>query len=1028
MHLVDKEERLIKIIQENKCAMLAFTATPWVEKLSVYELFGFRDLHDTSPDSVKNKKQNPVSPYPIRMAIEDGFNSPVVTMVYHPEKTVNFKIGSNNEISEKERVVLISLYFKMMASIYLNDGDPVSKKKFRGLQGIMFCVSVKHAQEMSKIFNEFDVDVAQVKKLAEDMQRNDKTMTEEQALLMAKRKIRHDLIHPTHRLRNAYRDNIKKEMLDNFNKKHSSDQVLTTEIQNQMDAKASSEAERTFCIAEAIYAQTQVHRDMSKEKYTAIIRRYKMGGILLLTNAMKLTEGFNHPELSLVINARPSNSRKLKTQCVGRGLRLSLDKIPHKICYNIDIAWNKSQKLAYFHQIIRDEADAPCFSLGAVEKNRVLQAKLDASLGIQYEQTSIHFPDAVAIKYVQTESNASSLQFASISKARNKKRTTSRLNNKVSMQNTTMTIEDCIVAIKASSEKLKKTVKLMQVLAKSNDISIEDVKISDDDPKLNQKEDPSSAIAIVNDIMDSKDEAEVVHVKQTLRGSIVVPILESMDIAVSEMSRVRNLFVSKHQILTDNNSEDSNDDNKVQTEGATSSSAAQSHDKINTKSSSETEITEASDTAMMCQKLNDITTRLDMMRNRLKEIIDNAIAGHTIDGVSTSVNKMKFQSELQNVKESMLSMQKEFDALAIELNIKSMALSATFSRTKNRHYHKVKLIPTSKKRRRELDAEALEKVKQHTSEKTNLKKQKIIGFLNGATIPKTLLGLLDYVSSSRYFTKGFRYGATAIAMQMIENNPNVLKERDDLTGDSILHRVIQKHSDTALFEVLLTHYKCDINLANNIGETPIFNLIRRGADADELAFCIKHGANINKINATNETVLDVAINHCVDKPQLIMNVGFLIAFGATFDAALSSKYSVSPNISALLKLENITNKNIRFLDGSSLLQNLLDYKHATNLLLQYDVTPSFSFKNEDELTLLHVLAKERELSILEMYAAYFKRKVNASPNLEDLLSLQTNRGCTPLHLATEINFSLRYIAGMLQLVSAKSLSIRDLKV
>lgn len=52
-----------------------------------------------------------------------------------------------------------------------------------------------------------------------------------------------------------------------------------------------------------------------------ILRRFADGDIRVVTNAQVLTEGFDVPEVSCILMARPTKSRALYQQAVGRGLR-----------------------------------------------------------------------------------------------------------------------------------------------------------------------------------------------------------------------------------------------------------------------------------------------------------------------------------------------------------------------------------------------------------------------------------------------------------------------------------------------------------------------------------------------------------------------------------------------------------------------------------------------------------------------------------------------------------------------------------
>lgn len=81
-----------------------------------------------------------------------------------------------------------------------------------------------------------------------------------------------------------------------------------------------------------------------------ILWKYESGEIKVLVNVMLLTEGVDLPRTSCIIMARPTKSRGLFKQCLGRGLRLYTDPITGEsksCCVFIDITDNyKLQTLA----------------------------------------------------------------------------------------------------------------------------------------------------------------------------------------------------------------------------------------------------------------------------------------------------------------------------------------------------------------------------------------------------------------------------------------------------------------------------------------------------------------------------------------------------------------------------------------------------------------------------------------------------------------------------------------------------------
>lgn len=90
---------------------------------------------------------------------------------------------------------------------------------------------------------------------------------------------------------------------------------------------------------------------MKTMQKTSILNAFHEGEISTLCNCQLLTEGFDEPSINGIIIARPTRSRSLFTQMVGRGLRIFTGK---KNCKIIDIVDNH-RNLAGFNCLITDE-------------------------------------------------------------------------------------------------------------------------------------------------------------------------------------------------------------------------------------------------------------------------------------------------------------------------------------------------------------------------------------------------------------------------------------------------------------------------------------------------------------------------------------------------------------------------------------------------------------------------------------------------------------------------------------------------
>lgn len=88
----------------------------------------------------------------------------------------------------------------------------------------------------------------------------------------------------------------------------------------------SSAYEFADAFSDAGFKAEVVHGALPKHERRAILRRYAEGVTQVLCNAMVLTEGFDAPATSCIIVARPTKSKPLFQQMVGRGLRVDPEK------------------------------------------------------------------------------------------------------------------------------------------------------------------------------------------------------------------------------------------------------------------------------------------------------------------------------------------------------------------------------------------------------------------------------------------------------------------------------------------------------------------------------------------------------------------------------------------------------------------------------------------------------------------------------------------------------------------------------
>lgn len=96
-----------------------------------------------------------------------------------------------------------------------------------------------------------------------------------------------------------------------------------------------------------------IHGKMNKKIRQSIIKKYKNNDITVLTNCQLLTEGFDEPSIECIIIARPTASKALYCQMIGRGLRKTESK---KICYLYELTDNNF-KICTFNVLCGKESE-----------------------------------------------------------------------------------------------------------------------------------------------------------------------------------------------------------------------------------------------------------------------------------------------------------------------------------------------------------------------------------------------------------------------------------------------------------------------------------------------------------------------------------------------------------------------------------------------------------------------------------------------------------------------------------------------
>lgn len=113
---------------------------------------------------------------------------------------------------------------------------------------------------------------------------------------------------------------------------------------------------------------------MNDTQRASILSAFRSGEVSVLCNCQLLTEGFDEPSIDGIILARPTSSRSLFTQMIGRGLRLFPGK---KNCKVIDVVDNhKLQAVAGFTSILTDENDSNIDHIDSFKSIRDIESHL----------------------------------------------------------------------------------------------------------------------------------------------------------------------------------------------------------------------------------------------------------------------------------------------------------------------------------------------------------------------------------------------------------------------------------------------------------------------------------------------------------------------------------------------------------------------------------------------------------------------------------------------------------------------------
>lgn len=132
---------------------------------------------------------------------------------------------------------------------------------------------------------------------------------------------------------------------------------------------------------------------MDSAQRATILKAFREGNISVLTNCQLLSEGFDEPSIDGIILARPTKSRSLFLQMIGRGLRIHPKK---ENCIIIDITENHSS-CSSFNAIVNAEKHKPIQSFHSLHQLKDYMCKQTVELA----EYSIQKIDNIFVKPIE---------------------------------------------------------------------------------------------------------------------------------------------------------------------------------------------------------------------------------------------------------------------------------------------------------------------------------------------------------------------------------------------------------------------------------------------------------------------------------------------------------------------------------------------------------------------------------------------------------------------------------------------------
>jgi superfamily II DNA or RNA helicase len=148
-----------------------------------------------------------------------------------------------------------------------------------------------------------------------------------------------------------------------------------------------------------------IHGGLPEETRRKMIRDFASGELRVLTNCQVLTEGFDEPSINALILARPTKSKSLYSQMIGRGVR----KFPGKMACDVYDITDEAHNLCHFDTIAGRPRNEPFEYPDGITFRR-LHEELISIDEIQVVVEKMDFRDSPRVEFLKSDASFRQLE------------------------------------------------------------------------------------------------------------------------------------------------------------------------------------------------------------------------------------------------------------------------------------------------------------------------------------------------------------------------------------------------------------------------------------------------------------------------------------------------------------------------------------------------------------------------------------------------------------------------------------------